>query len=167
MGWVKSLLDRLVSIQDTVLGNFSEEKKQAGYGRAAQLIIDGPEGGVFDLCFSEQGVKPRPDDMAIKNVVYMSEETLLDLLTPNVELDKLPDIVKKEGGVNKAIMQLYPRLDFRTAVANRLITISGDKSDIDSEEWARILETVMLKLAFPIIIRGMLRTKQEKRVSKN
>lgn len=167
MGWVKGLLDRLVSIQDTVLGDFPEEKKQAGYGRAAQLIIDGPEGGVFDLCFCEQGVKPRPDDMAIKNVVYMSEETLLDLLTPNVELDKLTDIVEKEGGVNKAIMQLYPRLDFRTAVANRLITISGDKSDIDSEEWARILETVMLKLAFPIVIRGMLRTKQKKGVSKN
>lgn len=160
VAWVKNLIDRLIAIQDTVLYDFPEEKRQAGYGRAAELIIDGPKGGIFELWFCREGVRPKPDNAPVKNTVYMTESTLLDLITPDKGLDDLIALIEKEGGIDKAVTQLYPRLDFRTAVANRLITISGDKPDVDSEEWARILETVMLKMAFPIVIRGMLRAKK-------
>ncbi|GAI05890.1 unnamed protein product, partial [marine sediment metagenome] len=71
--------------------------------------------------------------------------------------DTLVDLIDKEGSIDKVIPQLYPRLDFRTALANRLITVSGDKPDVDSEEWAQIIEKVILKIAFPLVVRGVLR----------
>ena len=157
MGWVKNFLDRLMSVQDEVLHDFAEEKKQQGYGRAAKLIIDGPQGGIFDLWFTESGIQEKPADVPIKTSVYMTEDTLLNLITPEADLDTLVSLIDKEGGIDKAIPLLYPRLDFRTALANRLITVSGDKPDVDSEEWAQIIEKVLLKIAFPLVIRGIVR----------
>jgi len=161
MSWVKNFLDRLMSIQNDVLHDFPEEKKQQGYGRAAKMIIDGPEGGIFDLWFTESGIQEKPPDVPIKTSVYMSENTLLDLITPEADLDTLVSLIDKEGGIDKVIPQLYPRLDFRTALANRLITVSGDKPDVDSEEWAQIIEKVILKIAFPLVVRGILRKRRK------
>lgn len=163
MAWVENFLNRLMNRQGSVLFDVPEEKKKAGYGRAAELIVDGPGGGVFSLWFCEQGVRPKPENVEIKNQVYMTEETLLDLITPDLELDKLIEAIEKKGGIiEEAIPSLYPRLDFRTALANGLITISGDVADVDSEEWSRILENVLLRIAFPIVVKGLLRKAEEK-----
>ncbi|GAH47350.1 unnamed protein product [marine sediment metagenome] len=160
--WVKNFLNRLMAIQSDVIYDIPEEKRQEGYGRAAKMIIDGPQGGIFDLWFTESGVQEKPPEVPIKNTVYMTEDTLLNLITPEADLDTLVSLVDREGGIDKVIPQLYPRLDFRTALANQLITVSGDKPDVDSEEWAQIIERVLLKIAFPIVIRGILRKRREK-----
>ncbi len=162
MSWVKNFFDRLLSIQGNALYEFPEEKRQQGYGRAAKMIIDGPEGGIFNLWFTEAGLQEKPPDVPIKTEVYMLEDTLLNLITPDVDLDTLVALIEKESSIEKVITQLYPRLDFRTGLANRLITVSGDKPDVDSEEWAQLIETVLLKIAFPIVVRGMLRTGRKK-----
>jgi len=156
MSWVKKFLDRLITLQTQVLNDIPEEKRKEGYGRAAKMVVDGPEGGIFDLWFTETGIQEKPDEVPVKNVIYLSEDTLLNLITPDVDLDTLVGLVDK-AGVERAVPQLYPRLDFRTAIANRLITMSGDKSDVDSEEWAQIMERVLLKMAFPIVIRAMVK----------
>lgn len=157
MGWVTNFFNRAMAIQENVLFDFPEDKRMAGYGRAAEVIIDGPQGGVFELWFCEQGVRPKPQDVEIKNQVYMTEETLLDMITPDLDLDSLVDLIEREGSIEKAILRLYPRLDFRSALANGLVTVGGEMSDVDSEEWSRILENVLLKIAFPIVIKGLLK----------
>jgi len=103
---------------------------------------------------------PKPPDVEIKNTVYMREETFLDLITPNVDTDSLVALIEKEGGIEAALYRLYPRLDFRTALANRLIIIDGDRPDVDSEEWAQIIEKFLLKIAFPIVVRGLVKRKR-------
>lgn len=160
MAWVANFLNRLMAVQYNVLYDVSEERRKAGYGRAAQVIVKGPAGGIFNLWFCEQGVRPKPESVKIKNVVYMTDDTLLDMITPDLDLDTLISVIEREGSIDNAAAYLYPRLDFRTAVANNLVTISGDRSDVDSEEWARILENVLLKIAFPIVIRGLLKKGQ-------
>ena len=162
MSWVKNFFDRLLSIQSNALNEFPAEKRQQGYGRAAKMIIDGHEEGIFNLWFTETGIQEKPPDVPMKTEVYMLEDTLLNLITPDVDLDTLVALIEKQGSIEKVIHQLYPRLDFRTGLANRLITVSGDKPDVDSEEWAQIIETVLLKIAFPIVVRGMLRTERKK-----
>lgn len=162
MGWVANFLNRIMAIQGNILYDYPEEKKEVGYGRAAELIIDGPEGGVFELWFCEEGVRPKPPGVEIKNEVYMSEETLLDLITPDLDLDSLVKVIEREGTIEDAVTHLYPRLDFRTGLANGLVTVGGEMSDVDSEEWSRILENVLLKIAFPIVIKGLLRKAQRR-----
>jgi len=162
MGWVANLFKRMESIQYDVFYDIPEEKRKEGYGRAAKLIVDGPEGGIFERWFCEQGVQPKPPEVEIKNTAFMTERTLLDLITPDVDLDTLVALIEETGSVEKAAPRLYPRLDFRTALANGLILISGDKPDVDSEEWAQILDRALMKIAFPIVIRGMLRKAKKK-----
>lgn len=160
MGWVANLLNRAMAVQYDVLYDFPEEKRKAGYGRAARLIIEGPEGGVFDLWFCEKGVKPKPEEVKIKNIVRMSEETLLNLITPDISVDKLAEAVANQK-IEDAVTQLYPRLRFSTALANELISVSGDNPDVSSEEWTTILDRVILKVAFPVVIKGMLLKQEE------
>lgn len=157
--WVKNFLDRVMSIQSDVLYDFPEERRRQGYGRAARLIIDGSEGGIFELWFCEDGVKPKPADVPVKNDVYMTEETLLNLITPDADTDTLVALVE-QSDIKEITLQLHPRLDFRVALANSLIVISGDKADVDSEEWAQIIERMLLKIAFPLVIRGLVKKKE-------
>ncbi|MBA7663524.1 hypothetical protein ES703_71569 [subsurface metagenome] len=126
-------------------------------GRAAKLIIDGPEGCIRELWFCEEGMRSKPPDVEIKNIIYMTEDVLLDLITPNVDTNTLVALVENRGGIEAAISQIYPRLDFRTALANRLVTIDGERPDVDSEEWAQIIEKFLLRIAFPIVVRGLLK----------
>lgn len=168
-GWVSNFLERIVSIQSDVLFDFPEDKRKQGYGRAARLIVDGPEGCIRELWFCEKGVQPKPPNVPVKTEVYMADNTLLDLITPDIDTDRLVALVEEYGGVDAiseaelalVTQQLYPRLDFRTALANRLISIGGDTPDVDSEEWAQIIEKVLLKVAFPLVVKAMLREKKK------
>jgi hypothetical protein len=153
--WVANFFQRVMEMQNSVLVSVSDDKKKKGYGRAAKIIVDGPGGDIIDVWFCEQGLKPKPPDVEIKNTIYMTKDTLLDLITPDVELDELVRRVEKEG-LKSALMSLFPRLDFRTAYANGYITVSGGTQDVDTEEWAQILDHVLLKIAFPIVVDGML-----------
>ncbi|MDO9333787.1 MAG: hypothetical protein Q7T57_04620 [Dehalococcoidales bacterium] len=160
--WTERLLKTLMDKQVNVLATYAEEKRVLGYGRAAKVIIDGAGGGVFDLMFAETGICLKPPDVPVKNIVYLTENTLFNLVTPEVDLGELVKMVERDG-IEKAAVGLHPRLSFREALANGSIRISGDKADVDSEELAQILEKVVLTLAFPVVIQGILRTTQKKK----
>ena len=160
--WTERLLKTLMDKQVNVLSTYTEEKRLQGFGRAAKVIIDGSGGGVFDLWFCEDGVRLKPPDVPVKNIVYLTENTLFNLVTPEVDLGELVKMVEREG-IEKAAAGMHPRLSFREALANGSIRISGNKADVDSEEISQILEQVVLKLAFPLVIQGMLRTTQKKK----
>jgi hypothetical protein len=162
MGWVANFVDKLMAAQDSVLAEVAEETKKQGYGRAARVIVDGPQGGIFELWFCEQGVRPKPPNVQIKNTVYLTEDTLLDLITPNIKIDELVNLIETHG-LAKTMPKLLPRLDFRTALANGSIKVSGDHSDVDSEEWSQILDKVLLRVAFPIVVQGLLRKAKTRR----
>ena len=156
MTWVENFFAAAERLQTTALYNFSEEVRRRGYGRAAKIIVDGANGGIFYRWFCEDGLRPKPDDVPVRNTVYLTEDTLLDLITPDVKLDALVALVEKEGSIERALLRLHPRLDIRTAVAHRLFVVDGDTPDIDSELWAQIYEKFLLKIAFPMAVRAML-----------
>jgi hypothetical protein len=68
--------------------------------------------------------------------------------------------------MDKAIGKLRPRLDPRTAFANRLIIMDGDNPDIDSEMWSQIWERFIYGVAFPIVVKTMLRGKRQEKMGK-
>lgn len=160
--WVEIFLKSAMRHQPLILYDFPEERRRQGYGRAAKVIVDGQNGGIFLLWFCEEGLQPKPPEVPIKNNLYMTEDTLLDMAIPSVDIETLVTLVDKEG-MEGAIYQLYPRLDFRTAYANRLISIDGDKPDVDSEEWAQITDKFHLKIAFPITVPGLVKKGRERK----
>jgi len=148
----------LMKLQKNVLYEFPEEERARGYGRAAQVIIDGENGGIFLLWFCESGIQPKPEDVEIRNEIYTKEGTLWDLVTPDVKLDALVALVKEEGTLQRALYRLRPRLYITTAFANRLVSVSGDNPDIDSEAWRQIMDRSLVKVAFPITAEAILIT---------
>lgn len=162
MGWVANFIDRSKNLQKSILYEVPETKRKEAYGRAARLIVDGPEGGKWDLWFTEDGIADKPDDVPIKNTIYMLEGTLLDLITPDVDTDTLVQVIEEEGGLDKAVYRLRPRLDFRYALANGLVVFDGERPDVDSEEWSQIIEKFLNRIAFPMVIRGLLKAKEKR-----
>lgn len=162
MSWVENFLDHCMRIQSSILQDIPEEKREQGYGRAAKLIVDGPGGCIRELWFSEAGIGPKPKNVLLKNTIYMTVDTLLNLITPDIDLDTLVSLIEKAGGIESITYQLYPRLDFRTALAHGLVIVSGDTADVDSEEFAQIIENFLLKIAFPMVIRGLLKSRRVK-----
>lgn len=146
----------VMKLQKNVLYEFPEGQRAKGYGRAARAIIDGENGGIFLLWFCENGIEPKPEDVAIRNEIYMKESTLWDLVTPDVKLDALVALIKEEGSLQRALYRLRPRLYITTAFANRLISVGGDNPDIDSEAWAQIIDKSLIKVAFPITVEALL-----------
>jgi hypothetical protein len=72
-------------------------------------------------------------------------------------LDALLSLVKEEGSLQRALYRLRPRLYITTAFANRLISVSGDNPDVDSEVWAQVIDKSLVKVAFPITAEAMLK----------
>jgi hypothetical protein len=162
MGWVKDFFDSVIKLQGKILYDFPEAERKEGYGNAARVIIPGPEGGIFFLWFTEKGVDYKPDDVPVRNTVYFdSEDTLLDIITPDISLEKLVRLVS-EGSIDAVATKLHPRIDPRTAIFNGRISIGNDdptvaSPDIDSEKWAQIFEKFVHGVAFPLTIKQMLK----------
>lgn len=156
MSWVADFFEQVQKAQANILSDFSEEERKKGYGFAAKVIVDGPNGGVFNFWFCEQGIRPKPADIPIRNVIYLTEDTLLDLITPDISFSELLKLVEREG-VEKAAYYIRPRLSIRQALANRLIRVSGEKADIDTEVWSQILDKTEKRIFLPIAIRGIVR----------
>lgn len=169
----KLLYDMVLKEQGKFLAMVPEEKRKQGYGRAATVIIDGPQGGVFDLWFTEQGIMPKPIEVPVKNRVWMTESTFWECVTPDLSklerrdvkgnviatgMEVLVGVMEKDGieyVLKNLVPQLGPRLDFRNALSKQLITMDGDTSIYDSEEWAQAIEKLILGKIFPIIVRAM------------
>ena len=152
--WFSNFLVKAMNIQEIALADVPEEKKAQGYGRAAQLIIDGC--GIYEIAFTKRGLVPKPEDIEIKNAIYASEETMLDLITPDIDVDDLQRMIKAKG-MDYALSRLHPRLNFRAAIANHLITFDGERPDVDSEEWSQIIDRFLNKIAFPFVVRSLVK----------
>ncbi len=163
MAWVADFFRKVIEVQSKVLYEFPEAERQKGYGHAAKVIVDGPDGQEqFDLWFTERGVEPKPDNVEIRNELHTTEDVLLDIITPDITLDELLALIEKQGSVDKAIAKLRPRLHPRTAIANRLTSMGGENPDIDSEIWSQIWEKFVYGIAFPIVVGGILRQAKTK-----
>ncbi len=173
---IAQLLDKVLKSQGDVLNRVPEERRKQAYGRAATVVIDGPNGGQFDLWFTEEGIAPKPKDVETKNRVWMTEDTFWDCITPDISkierrtpdgtvratgMQVLAEALEKdrrEGSeyVTKYLLpKLMPRLDFRYAMSKQLIVVEGEMSAYDSEEWAQAIEGLVLGKIFPIMARAM------------
>jgi hypothetical protein len=162
MGWVANFINSAISMQSKVLFQFPESERAKGYGYAAKFIVEGPEGGVFYLWFSDKGIGYKPDNIPVRNELYCNEDTLLDIITPKITAEELVDLIKKEGTKEKAIPRLRPRLEIRSAFAHGDIWMPGNNPDIDTEMWSQIWEKFVYGIAFPLVIENMLRKRVRK-----
>lgn len=161
MGWVSNVLDAAIAAQDVILQEFPEEKRKLGDGRAAEVIIDGPHGGTFNLWFTaEGGVQYTPDGVPMRNRIWMTEDTFFDLVFPIVTPDTLAELLQKSTEA-VILAQLQPRLDVQTALAHGLVRVSGemyeDKTLYDSGEMGAIFNRVIRKIFFPLAVRMLMK----------
>jgi hypothetical protein len=162
MGWVKDFFDQVIKLQGKILHDFSEAERREGYGNAARVIVPGPEGGIFYLWFTERGIDYKPADIPVRNTLYIgTEDTLLNMITPDVSLEELVCLIQEES-VDAVATKLKPLLDPRTAFSNGLIFIGNEDPNTittanDSERWAQVFDKFLHGVAFPITIRQMLK----------
>jgi hypothetical protein len=69
----------------------------------------------------------------------------------------------EDGGWEKLLPQLQPRIGIGDAIANGKILFGGDKPDIDSEMWAKMSEAVLVGIAYPMAVKALIATAQEQR----
>lgn len=164
-GWFADTLRGFMGLQGRMLGQFTEEERQRAYGFACRLIVDGPGGGIFLLWFCQKGIQPKPLDVPVRNQVYIPEQTVFDMINPELEslggLEGLADLIDHEGMAN-ALLKLRPRLPIQKAISNQEIIFDGERPDIDQEMWARIFDN-MLKIVFPMVVRGLYALAKKKR----
>jgi len=111
---------------------------------------------VFD---KDTGIGWKEDDSPFRNELWMSEETLRQLITPDLSLD---DVAKLAGGraPGESLQELLKapaELDPRVARANGLVKIGGDASLYDSEEILQIIEEVLERRLKPLAAQALLR----------
>ena len=163
-GWVANFFRGGMRLQKNILYDFPESERMKGYGYAAKVIIDGPGGGIFLLWFNEeQGIAPKPASVPIRNTLYGTTESLLDIITPDIKLEELVALIEREGTLDRAIVRLRPRLDPRTAFANGLFWMADGNPDIDSEMWSKIWERFIYGIAFPLTVRTLLKKAKPRR----
>lgn len=176
---IAKLLDKVLKDQAEFMALIPEEKRKQGYGRAAQLVIEGPHGGTFDLWFTETGIAQKPPDVPLTNHAWMTEETFRDCITPDLDPlerrdangrvivtgpEALADNLEKNGlkyVLEHVMPTLKPRLFFRDALAWQLIIVDGDTSAYDSEEWAQVLEKLIIGKLFPRVVRAIVEREKE------
>ncbi len=166
-GWVAKQLKGMIAKQGPIIARFPEAERQSGYGFACRLIVNGEGGGAFDLWFCEHGLQPKPDGIALRNIVTTDEDTIFDLWTPDVSsvravkggvdvkgIEALEILARRDpGGI---LSQIVPRLTLRQAIALGLFQFAGDMPDIDSEMWCKIFDKVVKKLSFPIVVESLI-----------
>ena len=160
MGWVADLLEGAMKYQREVLGEFAEEKKAQGYGRAGEVIVDGPEGGVFQLWFTSEGLDWKPPDVPVRTRIYMKEGTLLRLITPRISLPEIVKLLTKMRHMEQVIatvMSYPPELDVRIALANKLILVGGEKPLYDAAEIRDIWTRVVHRVFYPMTVKAMVK----------
>lgn len=189
-GWVSNLLKGCIRAQNKVLEEFTEDEKRKGYGFACKLIVEGDEGGVFNLWFCQEGIQPKPDDIPLRTTVAFinfrrddgtmqdGAQTLIDIVTPDYSsmiadtpngllrgMEALAYLVEHYG-LDKIISQLRPRETFGHAYSNHKIVFGGQFPDIDSAMWGNILDKVLYEIAFPLVVLGLAKSGSGKKKKK-
>lgn len=121
--WVGNVMVRVV--EDKPLVDLPESLQQVN-GRAAQLIIDGLGGGTYDIWFISGVLRPKPDDVPLRNTIWLLEDTFFFLVIGKIEL-----------GATRARNQ---------------ILISGETSLYDSIEFQNFWDQIVNKLR-PVVLR--------------
>lgn len=114
------------------LRTMPEAKIKAIAGRKGKVIISGPEGGTFLVRLTTEGVFRETEEDDIRNIIEMSDDTLLELL---IYLARLPE---------------DPGMSPRQAYVNGFITIYGDSVLYDAEEIFKSLEEFAFNKLGPI-----------------
>ena len=163
VGAAAALIKKAMRGQKVILNDFSEEEKKKGYGFGCQLVIQGEDGGVFLLCFSKDGLQPKPPEVAIRNTVVTDEDTLVSLATPDVSklVVEIPDgselsgleafVWLVDGGYQDRLPELRPIMTITEACANQKIYFSGNVPNVDMVEWQRIYNKALNTYAIPMI----------------
>jgi hypothetical protein len=164
-GWVADLLRGCIKNQPTILSQFTEQEKMESQGFGCRMVVTGEDGGVFDLMFGEAGIQPKPPEVPIRNIVQLSEGTLLDVIYPDltnlrvktdgreiIGFEALAYYIEHDG-IETMIAKLRPRKTLARALANQDIMFDGENPDIDSVVWSRIFDKVLYGVAFPLVIR--------------
>lgn len=115
-----------------ILSQIPPEKKSAVFGRKGCLHVSGPEGGTFTVRLTPVGIFREDDDSDIRNEIYLSDVTLIEILV------WLTDD-KSDPGISP-----------RTARSQGLIRFKGDRVLYDSEEIFRALEEYAFAKMKPI-----------------
>lgn len=111
------------TMHQLVLKELPEEKQKAFAGRKGKIIVEGPEGGIFIVRLTSQGIFRENNDSDLRNEVKLSDSTLMEILT---WLAKLPG--RKPG------------LSPRDAYVNGSLRIDGESVLYDAEEIFNALE---------------------------
>ena len=183
-GWVAKTLEACMAQQTNVLVKFSEDEKKAGYGFACQLMVgkienrefyECEDGGTFNLYFNDKGVQPKPPEVQVRNVVCIDVDTLFDIIMPDWEQVKASTeegevqglqavlAIFEDGGWDVLLPQLRPRMTIGEAIANGKILFGGDKPDVDSEMWSKMSEAVLVGLAYPLALKGLIAVAKDQR----
>lgn len=115
-----------------IVKDMSPDRRAAVLGRKGRLIVTGEEGGSFIVRITPMGFFREENGSDIRNEILMSDETLMEIM---VWLAEDPN---------------DPGMDPRTAYANRLIMISGDRVLYDAEEIFGSLEKYAFNRMKPI-----------------
>ena len=135
---------------------------------ACRLIVVGEGGGVFDFMFSEaSGIQPKLPDVPLRNKVFLTIETLQDLVYPDltelraqngsdekVGLAALLYLIKNKG-VDDILPQLKPRMTLAKALGEGEIEFDGENPDIDFIKWRKIFDKLLVKVALPIMVKSI------------
>ena len=172
-GWVADLLRGCIKNQPTILSQFTDQEKTEAQGFGCRMVITGEGGGVFDLMFGDAGIQPKPFEVPLRNIVQLSENTLLDVIYPDltnlrvkeghreiIGLEALAYYIENDG-IETVIAKLRPRKTLARALANQDIMFDGENSDIDSVVWSRIFDKVLYGVAFPLVIRSIWKPKKK------
>ena len=114
------------AVHQAVLKDLPEDKRAAVLGRKGRITITGPEGGVFTIRLTPNGVFREDDADDIRNEIVMSDSTMIEILVwLSWQGLKLP----KDPGRSP-----------RAAYVNYEIRISGESVLYDAEEIFKALE---------------------------
>ena len=107
-----------------VMARIPAEKMAAVVGRKGKLIVDGPEGGVFIIKITPNGILEDEEDSDLRNEVWMTDATFIDIV----------------------IGELEPK----TARARGQVLFSGERSLYDAAEIIGVFEKWMLNKLRPL-----------------
>ena len=166
-GAFATLIKKAMKGQQSFIDNMdqfiNEKERSKAYGFAIELVVVGPDGGDFLICFNQGGVQPKPRNLPIRNTVIMDEDTVIRMAT--FDLSNL--VVVCPDGCNLSGLEAFvwmidhnmqDRLpEFKTittlaeAMAHQEIKFAGDVPNVDIIEWQHIYHKVVNGYMIPIV----------------
>ena len=174
-GAMAALIKKAMRAQPKILNDFSEDEKRKAYGFALRLVIDGDDGGIFLLCFTKDGLQPKPPEIPIRNTVFTDEDTLLKLATLKLsDLDVIIPGGKELFGLDAFVWCIdnghqdkLPHLETLTTIIDacaegKIKFGGGEVPKLDMIKWQEVYEKALNNYALPIVRDMMVRAARTK-----